>query len=100
MDKSIGIRLNKDFLNRIKELEKEESLDRSSVIRKLAHIGYKELMKEKAYEDYLKGKITFSEAAHKAEMTIWEMAKFFVEKGYKSSYSIEDLDDEIKLLNS
>lgn len=99
MNKSIGIRLNKDFLKKIEELGKEEVLDRSSIIRKLSYIGYKELIKEKAFEDYLKGKITLSEAAHKAEMTVWEMAKFFVEKGHKSSYSIEDLEDEIKLLN-
>ena len=98
MDKSIGIRINKDFLNKVKELEKEETLDRSSVMRKLVYIGYREFMKEKAYEEYLKGKITLSEAAHKSEMTIWEMAKFLVEKGYKSSYSIEDLDEEIKMI--
>ena len=53
---------------------------------------------KKAAQEYIQGKITISEAAHKAEITIWEMKQYLVEEGYKSSYSIEDLDKEMKLL--
>jgi predicted HTH domain antitoxin len=99
MDKSIGIRLDKDFLRKVAELERKEALDRSTIIRKLAYMGYKELVKEEAIQNYLKGKITLSEAAHKTGVTIWEMEKILIERGYKSSYSVEDLDQELKLLN-
>ncbi len=37
------------------------------------------------------------EAAHQTGLTIWEMEKYLVEKGFKSSYSIEDLK-KIKML--
>ncbi len=100
MDKSIGIRMDKDFLEKIEKLSKEEISDRSSIIRKLAYLGYKDLIKKKAAEDYMKGKITISEAAKRAEVTIWEIENYLVENGFKSSYSIEDLDNEIKLLNN
>jgi hypothetical protein len=40
-----------------------------------------------------------SEAAKKAQITIWEMEQYLIENGYKSSYSIEDLKSELKLLS-
>ncbi len=55
-------------------------------------------MKKKLSEEYIKGKLTLSEAASQAEMTIWEMEKYLVENGFKSDYSIEDLEREMKLL--
>ncbi len=98
MGKPIGIRLPKDVLKRIEKLSKEENVDRSTMIRELVLEGYKGLKKKEALEKYKEGKITFSKAAKEAGMTLWEMEKFLVEKGYKSEYSIEDLEKESKLL--
>ncbi len=98
MSEAIGIRLDNDFLKRIEKLSKEEVSDRSSIIRKLIYLGYKDLMKQKAAEEYKKGKITISEAAKNAELTIWEMEQYLIEQGYKSSYSIDDLRREINLV--
>ncbi len=100
MAEAIGIRLDSDMLKKIEKLGKEEVLDRSTIIRQLVYLGYKDLIKKKSAEEYVKGEITFSEAARRAEMTIWEMEQYLVENGYKSSYSIEDLGKEIKLLGS
>ena len=33
-------------------------------------------MEKRAYEEYIKGKITLSQAAKSAELTIWEMENF------------------------
>jgi len=98
MNEAIGIRLDRIILRKIEELSKEEVLDRSTTIRKLVYLGYQNIIKKKAAEEYIKGKITLSEAASKAELTIWEMEQYLVESGYKSSYSIEDFSTEIKLL--
>ena len=98
MGEAIGIRLPKEMLKRIERLSKEEMEDRSTVVRKLVMIGYKNLMWRKAAEEYAKGSITLSEAAHQAELTMWEMEKYLVENGFKSSYSIEDLEEEMKVL--
>ena len=94
----IAIRIEKDILKDITKLGKEESLDRSTLIRTLIKKGYKELIKEKAAELYKNGKITLSEAAHTAELTFYDMEEYLISKGFISSYSIEDLEKEINLL--
>jgi metal-responsive CopG/Arc/MetJ family transcriptional regulator len=90
MEKAIGVRLPEDLLKQIEKLSEEEVTDRSTTIRKLVMLGYKDLMKRRSEEGYLRGSITFSEAAHRAGLTLWEMEKYLVEQGFKSSYSIED----------
>lgn len=98
MAQAIGIRLPKEVLKQIEKLSKDDAEDRSTVIRKLVMIGYKDLMQRKAAEIYVKGRITLSKAAHQAGLTIWEMEKYLVEQGFKSSYSTEDLEKEMKFL--
>lgn len=98
MNEAIGIRLNKEFLKKIEILGKEEVLDRSRILRKLIYLGYSDFIKKKSAQAYNEGKITLSEASHRAGLTIWEMEQFLVEQGFKSSYSIEDLNEELKLI--
>ena len=96
-DHAIGVRLSKDVLFRIERLSKEEHEDRSTIIRKLVMLGYADLMKERAAQRYASGQLTLSEAAHQAELTLWELERYLVERGFKSSYSIEDLEREANL---
>ena len=98
MAEAIGIRLDKTFLNSVDRIGKEESLDRSTMLRKLLHLGFADYMKHKAKEKYLAGKITLSEAARISQVTIWEMQEYLVEEGYKSEYSIKSLEEDLKLL--
>ncbi len=53
---------------------------------------------KKSMLNYTQGKITFSESAKQAGLTLWEMERYLVENGFKSEYSIEDLERELKLL--
>lgn len=99
MAQPLGIRLPKEILEKIEKLSKKEMEDRSTTIRKLITIGYLNFIKKKAGEEYIKGNITLSEAANQASLTIWEMEKYLVDNGFKSNYSIEDLEKEIKILN-
>lgn len=98
MAEAIGIRLDEDFLKTVDRLGREESLDRSTMLRKLLGLGYNDFMKKKAKERYIAGKITLSEAARMANLTVWEMQSYLVEEGYKSEYSINDLEEDLKLL--
>ena len=41
------------------------------------------MIKKTSAEEYIKGKITFSEAASRAELSLWEMQKYLVENGFK-----------------
>jgi len=92
---AIGIRLPKDVLSRIEKLCKEEHEDRSAIIRKLVMLGYAGFVKEKAAARYLHGTVTLSKAATDAGLTVWEMEQYLVERGFKSSYSVEDLAREL-----
>lgn len=93
----IAIRIEGDFLKKIENLGEEDE-DRSTIIRKLIRNGYKEMLKEKAAKAYKEGKITISKAAQMAELTIYDMEQYLVEKGFVSGYSIEDLEREMALL--
>ncbi len=98
MKTSIGIRLDEDFIGKLEEMGQQESLDRSTMIRKLLERGYRDYLKEKAAEGYRRGELTMSGAADMAGITVWEMEKYLIDRGYKSEYSIKDLKEESGLL--
>lgn len=100
MAEAIGIRLDEDFLKVIDKISREESEDRSVILRKLLKMGYSDFMKQQAKEKYILGQITLSEAAKIAGLTIFEMQKYLIEGGYKSEYSIKDLEEDLNLLES
>ena len=99
MTQPMGIRLPKEVLDKIEKISKNENEDRSTIIRKLMLMGYMEFMKKKAFEEYSKGNISFSKAAEIAGLTLWEMEKYLINQGYRSEYSIEDLEKEMNLLD-
>jgi len=99
MTEAIGIRFDESFLKKIEKLSRDEASDRSSILRKLIYLGYRDFIKQKALKEYLRERVSISKAAQMAEMSVWEMEKYLVEEGYKSSYSVEDLDEEMKLLS-
>ena len=98
MKEAIGIRLPEEIIKNIDRMSKDEMLDRSTIIRKLVTLGYISVIKKKALDRYIKEEITFSEAAKIAGLTLWEMEKYAIEQGFKSNYSSEDLEREIRLL--
>lgn len=55
-------------------------------------------MFDKEADEYVEVKITLSEAARKAELTVWKMEQYLVDNGYKSGYSTENLEKELRLL--
>ena len=98
MTAAVGVRLSEDILKKAEYLGKFGSEDRSTVIRKAVRIGLKALLEKNAAEEYVRGKLSLSEAASKAELTLWEMEQYLVANGYKSSFSIQDLEKELQLL--
>ncbi len=95
---SIGVRLPRKLLKALEDKAEEENVDRSTIIRQLIVKGLKEYKKEKAGRLYTSGKISISGAAEMAELTIREMIEYLIEKGYRSTYTYEDLKREIKVL--
>jgi predicted HTH domain antitoxin len=98
MEQAIGLRLSKELLRKAEALGKEEMEDRSTVLRKAIAKGMQDMLAKRAAEKYVQGKITLSEAAHQAEITLWDMEKYLIDNGFTSRYSLEDLDHELQLL--
>jgi len=97
---SIGVRVPDDLLEKLDRLSEDEQLDRSTVIRQLLERGYEQFMKEQAAEKYRHGEVTISQAASLAELTLWEMEQYLKREGYRSDYSIADLQRERERLDS
>lgn len=98
MGEAVGIRLPDDLVERIDELAREEGDDRSTTVRKLLRRGYQEVVRERAAQAYREGRLTLSGAAEAAGLTLWEMQQHLVEKGYRSTYSLDDLEQELRAL--
>ncbi len=94
----IALRIGIELLREIDKLSKKMAVDRSTIVRELLIKGLKEFLKENAAQQYIERRITLSEAARLANLTIWEMECYLVERGFKSEYSIEDLEREMKVL--
>ncbi len=98
MAQAIGIRVESELLENVERFGKEEGMDRSTAIRTFLALGYREAVKARAAEEYRKGKITLSEAARLAGLTVADMAHYLVDNGFVSSYSLDDLKEELKRL--
>ncbi|MBI2146555.1 UPF0175 family protein [Candidatus Woesearchaeota archaeon] len=98
MNEIVAIRIDSDFLGKIEKLGAEKVVDRSTLLRDLIRTGYQEKIKMQAAQSYQEGKITFSEAAHRAGLTLWDMQHYLIDRGFKSEYSLDDLQMEMKLL--
>jgi predicted HTH domain antitoxin len=59
----------------------------------------KNSVEKKAAKSYVEGKTTLSESARQAGLTLLEMEEYLVGKGFKSQYSVEDLQKEVGLLS-
>lgn len=66
-------RVPKKQLDQLEMISKEEGIDRSTALRKVLDIGFKEYRRERAVERYRKGKISIGKAAAEAGLSIFEM---------------------------
>lgn len=98
MSDIVALRMDTEFLEKIDEISEDQATDRSAVLRQLLTKGYQEMVKEQAAEAYKAGKITFSEAALRAGLTLWDMEQYLVQQGFVSSFSLDDLEAESALL--
>ncbi|WP_458189469.1 UPF0175 family protein [Haladaptatus sp. NG-WS-4] len=58
----------------------DEKLDRSTAVRKLLAEGLEEWRRERALEQFKMGDVTFTKAAERAEMSVWDFAQFLKDR--------------------
>ena len=72
--KPLAVRVPAEVEKEIREIVKEEKLDKATVVRNLLEIGLAEWRKQTALDLLQKRKATFAKAAEMAKLSLWEFA--------------------------
>ena len=75
----------------------DEHLDRSTAVRKLLTESLEEWRRERALEQLADGRTTFSNAAERAGMSVWDFAQLARERDV-TWVSGDHLDDDLEAL--
>lgn len=94
---TIGVRIQEEILKDLEESAKEENMDKSTVIRRFIMEGLREYKRERAARLYKERRVSIDGAAELAGLTVREMVDYLIKRGYKSSYSYDDLEKEMEL---
>src|SRR3989344_7545203 len=98
MAKTITTRLPDEFVKQLKQIAQKESLDTSSVIRRLLAHAIAEWRKDYAVEQYKKGEFSFGQLAKFAGITVWEVPALLKEKKIYLNYDEEELEADLKAI--
>jgi len=90
------VRFDKEALKKADELAKIEGVDRSTILRKAAEIGLKELLLRRSIEVYNQGLISAWKAAEIAGVPLWRFIDILKERGIGFKTSEEDLKEMIE----
>lgn len=95
MMKNISVRLNEDFVKEAENLARLEKVDKSIIIRESLEKGLAEVRLETALEMFSKEKISTSEAAKIADLSIGEMMDEIVKRGLRPNITKEDIEGSL-----
>mgnify|MGYP001598017514 CR=1 FL=1 len=96
MMKNISIRLKEDIMDEAEKLANLEMVDKSVIIREALEKGFAEVKLEIAIEMFGKDKVSTSEAAKIADLSIGEMMDELVKRGLRPKINKEDLEGNSK----
>lgn len=96
----VSARLPKETVDLIKEIAKEEKVDKSTVLDRALDHYIREWKLQKALESYREGAATLPRAAEIAGLSAWEMINIFAKRKIQPQYEIEDLEEDLKALEN
>ena len=96
MKENIGTRVSKDIARDIEYVAKEESTDKSKLVRELLAVAIKKRLIDLALEKYSKREISLGRASELARVPLADFMKIAAEKGVYVNYSIESLEKDFK----
>lgn len=77
---TISTRVPEELEAELEAYLEDEKLDRSTAVRKLLSEGLEDWRRERALDTVANGEITFSEAAERADMSVWDFARLAKER--------------------
>ncbi|MBC7090736.1 MAG: UPF0175 family protein [Nitrososphaeria archaeon] len=98
MSEVISARLPKEMVKLVEEIAREERMDKSTVLEKALEHYISEWRLKKAVELYRDGLVTLPRAAEIAGVSVWEMTNILAEKKVTVQYSVEDLEEDLRVL--
>lgn len=96
MLKNVSIRLNEDFIREAETLARLERVDKSTIIREALEKGLARVKLDIAIEMFGRGKVSTSEAADIADLSVGEMMEELVKRGIKPDITKEDLKGSLE----
>ncbi|MDH5811855.1 MAG: UPF0175 family protein [Candidatus Methanomethylicaceae archaeon] len=100
MSEVISARLPKERVRLVEEIAKEEKVDKSTILERALDHYTREWKLMKAVELYRDGRVTLSRASEIAGVSVWEMIDVLAQKKVTLQYSVEDLKEDLKALES
>jgi len=95
MTEIISTRIPEDIAKDLKEIEKEEKMDRATTIRRLLVRAIEQWKIEKALRLYREGKVTLWRAARMAGITLREIMELAAKQGIQFQYTAKDLEEDV-----
>ena len=96
MMKSVSIRLKDGFIKDAKKLAELSNVDESIVIRQALEKGLAEVKLEIALEKFSEGKISTSEAADIAGLSVGELMDEVAKRGIRQIVSLDDIQGSLQ----
>lgn len=94
--KSISIRLKEDFIKKARKIAELSNVDESVVMRQALEKGMEEVRLEIALEKFSEEKISTSEAADIAGLSVGELMDEIVKRGIKQRISLDDFQNSLQ----
>lgn len=96
MMKNISIRLKENLMKEAQKLADLEMVDKSVIIREALEKGLAEVKLETALELFSKGKVSTSEAAKIADLSVGEIMDEIVRRGLKPNITKDDIKGSLE----
>lgn len=90
------VRFDEELLKKVDKLAKIEHVDRSTILRKAAELGLRELVLQHALNVYRQGLVSVWKAAELADVPLWRFLDVLKERGIGFKTSEEDLREMIE----
>lgn len=101
MKKIVTLRIQEEFIEKLREIAERENIDISTFIRKLLTNAMKEWVIKETLEDLNSHKISIGQAAKKMGLDLWDMLDLAKKHNIDwTGYTKEDLERDLKILQS
>ena len=96
--KFLGVRVEKDIMKMIEKTAEEERVDKTKALKELVVRGWKQYVLQKYLEFYRTGKGSIDKAAEAVGITVAEMMQEAAKAEIKSTETIEEYREGMRLL--